>query len=86
MDNIKMRAKLIGDTTEVKVIINHPMEMRSSDVSSCVLEDQTSTHRMHGHTSLTVEIGLLSEVFAALQTSVRPFLVMNTSNVSLNID
>lgn len=26
MDNIKMRAKLIGDTTEVKVIINHPME------------------------------------------------------------
>ncbi|WP_047540852.1 thiosulfate oxidation carrier complex protein SoxZ [Methylotenera versatilis] len=26
MDNIKMRAKLINDTTEVKMIINHPME------------------------------------------------------------
>ncbi len=26
MDNIKMRAKLVNDTTEVKMIINHPME------------------------------------------------------------
>lgn len=26
MDNIKMRAKLVNDTTEVKLIINHPME------------------------------------------------------------
>jgi sulfur-oxidizing protein SoxZ len=24
--NMKMRAKLVGDTTEVKVIISHPME------------------------------------------------------------
>ncbi len=26
MNNIKMRAKLMNDTTEVKMIINHPME------------------------------------------------------------
>ena len=26
MDNIKMRAKLSGDITEVKMIMNHPME------------------------------------------------------------
>lgn len=26
MSNIKMRARLIGDTTEVKAIISHPME------------------------------------------------------------
>lgn len=26
MDNIKMRAKLVNDITEVKLIINHPME------------------------------------------------------------
>ncbi|MES2579179.1 MAG: thiosulfate oxidation carrier complex protein SoxZ [Pseudomonadota bacterium] len=26
MDNIKIRAKLVNDTTEVKMIINHPME------------------------------------------------------------
>ena len=26
MENIKMRAKLVNDTTEVKMIINHPME------------------------------------------------------------
>ena len=26
MDNIKMRARLLNDTTEVKLIINHPME------------------------------------------------------------
>lgn len=26
MANIKMRAKLVNDTTEVKMIINHPME------------------------------------------------------------
>ena len=26
MDNIKMRARLVNDTTEVKLIINHPME------------------------------------------------------------
>ena len=26
MDNIKMRARLVNDITEVKMIINHPME------------------------------------------------------------
>ena len=26
MDNIKMRAKLSGDVTEIKMIMNHPME------------------------------------------------------------
>jgi len=26
MDNIKMRAKLSGDITEIKMIMNHPME------------------------------------------------------------
>lgn len=61
MDNIKMRAKLVNETTEVKLIINHPMETgRKKDDSGELIPAhfiQVLTAKLNDKTVLDMQWG-----------------------------
>lgn len=84
MDNIKMRAKLTGDnvsgTTEVKVIMNHPMETgRKKDDFGQLIPAyfiQLVTAKLNGKTVLEMQWGT--------GVSKNPYLTFYLKGASIN--
>ncbi|MES2499041.1 MAG: thiosulfate oxidation carrier complex protein SoxZ [Pseudomonadota bacterium] len=80
MANIKMRAKLVGDITEIKLIINHPMETgrRKDDIGELIPAHfiQLVTAKLNDKTVLEMQWGT--------GISKNPYLTFYLNSAKLN--